>query len=278
MDNKNQKILPIQYVFLNYCEEDEIDLRDLLKTILKYKKFIIIFTFFGVFLSIIYLFFAKPIYKITSILQVGYIQDFNKKIYLDNSKELKVYIKNNFDFSYFKKKYPAVDVFLIKNTSSVLKVEIMDFSNESALKYLKKIIFFINKIEDDKINKYINNIKSQLKILKKYLNILEIKEKHLKTQLSNIKDSLTYKILLEEIDKTQQNIVSTKLKINNLNNKISKENFVKAHIIGHIIKYNFPEKSKKQLILIVSFITSFILAIFLVFFIEFIKDLRNENN
>jgi len=57
---------------INYIQEDEIDLKELFRTILKYKKFILIFTFSITILSIIFVYMKTPIYEVKSNIQIGY--------------------------------------------------------------------------------------------------------------------------------------------------------------------------------------------------------------
>jgi uncharacterized protein involved in exopolysaccharide biosynthesis len=53
-------------------------------------------------------------------------------------------------------------------------------------------------------------------------------------------------------------------------------NYKNSEIIGKIITNDYPVKPKKKLIVIVAFITGFILSIFLVFFFNFIRDNNQE--
>ncbi|MBL3520594.1 hypothetical protein H0A43_08895 [Arcobacter lanthieri] len=53
--------------------------------------------------------------------------------------------------------------------------------------------------------------------------------------------------------------------------KKSVQNFSNSKLVGEYIVNNFPIKPKKSLIIVVSFITGFILSICIVFFINFIR-------
>ena len=53
-------------------------------------------------------------------------------------------------------------------------------------------------------------------------------------------------------------------------------NYKNTEIVGNIMTNDYPTKPKKKLIVVVAFVTGFILSIFLVFFIEFIKNGKNE--
>jgi uncharacterized protein involved in exopolysaccharide biosynthesis len=276
MERKKQSVIPVQYIPVTQCEEDEIDLKELIKTILKYKKFIFVFTLLITFLSAVYVFLKTPVYEINTDIQVGYIS--NKKIYLIDPQAVKLYIKNNFNNSNNDKiKYPKVEVNLIKGTRNILNLKIDTFSNKEGLDYLNKILSAIHKKEDKKLNIYIKNIKSQIKILQNYSNNLKNQIKILEKQLKIIKDPDIYKIILNSIFQNQKEIVSTQLKITNLQNQISPTNINKTQIIGKILQYDHPIKPKKALIITVAFIIGFILSIFMVFFIEFIKSFKENS-
>ncbi|GAX86848.1 conserved hypothetical protein [Lebetimonas natsushimae] len=278
MDKKQQQIIPIQYIPVTQCEEDEIDLKELIKTILKYKKFIVIFTLLITFLAALYAFLKTPVYETKAYFQIGYFNNVNRisinktyidKTYIIDPQALKVYIQNNF---------PNVNANFIKNTKNILNLKIETFSNKEGLNYLNKILSFIHKKEDKKLNVYIKNIKSKINILKDYSKTLQNQIKNLKQQLKTTKDPDIYKSILDNIAKYQKETVTTKLKIADLENQISPVNITKTHIIGKIIQHNHPVKPKKKLIITVAFITGFILSIFLVFFIEFVKNFKEESS
>ena len=60
-------------------------------------------------------------------------------------------------------------------------------------------------------------------------------------------------------------------KIEQLKFTISPQNLQNSQVVGHYIIHDYPVKPKKKLIIIVAFITGFILSIFLVLFYTFIK-------
>ncbi|WP_152056184.1 Wzz/FepE/Etk N-terminal domain-containing protein [Aliarcobacter butzleri] len=70
-----------------YLQEDEIDLRELFKTLWKYKIFILVFTFMITFIALIYVLLKNPIpiYQGKMYLEIGQIQDKNfAPILIDN--------------------------------------------------------------------------------------------------------------------------------------------------------------------------------------------------
>ncbi|EDM23200.1 Wzz/FepE/Etk N-terminal domain-containing protein [Caminibacter mediatlanticus] len=283
MNEKKPEVVPIQYVPIQSCyEEDEIDLKDLIKTILRYKKFIFIFTFFITFLAGLYVYFKKPIYEIKANLQAGYINKWNEdriiKEYFYNPNALIVYIKNTYDNSKNDKiKYPKVFVSLVKNTKDILNIKIDDFSNERAINYLNEILKDINSKENAKIDMYKKIINQKIKILQESKKQLLINKQNYLNKIKSINDSQIISNLLQAIADIQKQVLSINEKIINLKSQLSPLNIIKTQIIGKIEKSNKPVKPKKTLIIIVAFITGLILSIFLVFFIEFIRSLKEED-
>jgi len=276
MSEKKPEVVPVQYIPIQNCyEDDEIDLKDLIKTILRYKKFIVIFTGIITLLAIVYVYFKKPIYEIKANLQVGYK---NNKQYFYNPNSLIVYIKNTYDNSKNDKiKYPKVDVSLVKKTRDILNIKIDAFSNEKAINYLNKILKDINSKENTKIEIYKNIINQKIKILQESKKQLLINKQNYLNKIKSINDSQIISNLLQAIADIEQQVLSINEKIINLKSQLSPLNMVKTQIIGKIEKSNKPIKPKKTLIVIVAFITGFILSIFLVFFIEFIKSLKEDD-
>ncbi len=283
MDEKKPEVVPVQYIPIQNCySDDEIDLKDLIKTILRYKKFIVIFTFLITFLAIIYVYFKKPIYEIKVNLQVGYIDKWNEdkiiKEYFYNPNGLIVYIENTYDNSKNDKiKYPQVDVSLVKNTRDILNIKIDSFSNEKAINYLNKILKDINSKENTKIEIYKNIINQKIKILQESKKQLLINKQNYLNKIKSINDSQIISNLLQAIADIEKQVLLINEKIINLKSQLSPLNIVQTQIIGKVEKSNKPIEPKKALITIVAFITGFILSIFLVFFIEFIKSLKEED-
>ncbi len=58
---------------ISYVQEDEIDLRELFNTILRYKIFIAVFTVVITLFAVVYVFFKQPIYEVKSNVQIGYM-------------------------------------------------------------------------------------------------------------------------------------------------------------------------------------------------------------
>ena len=332
-----------------YLQEDEIDLKELFKTIWSYKKFILIFTFIVTVLSIIYVSLKTPIYQVKSVIKIGSIAD----IPLENSNILEKNIRvifglDNNSFSIKEDEGIVTGINIIKNATSLLEVTTEAFTNEKAIlkqhevleylqdeykykidefifktnlniknlegqiKYINEVkkvqkeenIDFLNRVDlvlienklnfnKEKLSQYQENINNILKKrssndTQNMLSAMEIlnyqslilslqnqienlnKEKQniLVDKIPNIKRELEYNIK-NEVEDILNRIELEKLK---LTNKIAKN----SEVVGSILVNEHPIKPKKSLIVVVSFVTGFILSIFLVFFIEFIRTLKKE--
>ncbi len=157
--------------------------------------------------------------------------------------------------------------------------------------YQNLILNLQNKIDNLKIEKVkiINEIIPSIE--NKIENIEKIDIVKLENEIKNIKEieipqlkKEKEKILNIEIKKLQDQIIKYKNQIVEINNKIkilkyniSPANIQNFKVVGGYIYKDTPVKPKKKLIIIVAFITGFILSIFLVFFIEFVKTFNNQN-
>ena len=185
-----------------YIQEDEIDLRELFKTIWDKKVFIAVFTTLITLVSIVFVFFKNPtpIYKGSLLVEIGYIQseNFGEQL-IENPNNLSKIISTNFN----------VQSSSPKKTNSLIEISSQSTNKE--------------KIKDN--------------INKAYAYVLE---KHL------------------DKSKFYSNTIMTKK-------------------IGDVKISNNPiNQPKKKLIVIVSFVTAFILSIFLVFFMQFVKSIKNQ--
>lgn len=182
--------------------EDEIDLRELFKTIWEKKIFILLFTAIVTFVSIIYVFFKNPIpiYQGKTYLEIGQIQSqtFGTN-YLDSSINLAEILKLEL----------KVSVKIPSGTQNILEINSNNQNKEEIKNSLEKAVEFV-----------INRHKEKAKFY---------------------------------------------------------ENVIMSKQIGDIQIDNNPiNKPKKLLIVVVAFVTGFILSIFIVFFMQFINSIRKE--
>jgi len=194
----NIQYIPVQPIQPE-CHEDEIDLRDLVKTIINYKNFILFFTLTITIISLIYTYlkYKTPIYNGNVTIEIGKaLTSEGKLIPIDNTHTLSNILPKLYN----------VSATIPKRTSNIIILQKKDVNKQKISKELNKAVKFI---------------------------------------LSRNQQLSSY---FEKIIPTQQ--------------------------VGNIQISKQP--TKKKLIIIVAFITGFILSIFLVFFIEFIKNFKNE--
>lgn len=306
----------------NNIYEDEIDLKELFKTIWEKKIFIIIFTLIITILSGIYIYIKKPIYEAKALLELGhYKTGVNTKTYLLSSKELNKKLNILFiDIDKENTKYEKINI--LKGFNAFIEVEVNDESNDAAIKKINELIKFISKKEEEiydrrfediklKINKLdlklkdvknleVKNLEVKINIQEKTIISVKNQLKSLEKALENVKTN-DYAVFL--LKQNEKKILEEKIRTINLNlldltqslinlrtNKIIQieeekrvleknlleNNNMKVKVVGKIITNDYPIKPKKKLILVISFVTGFILSIFLVFFIQFIKNFKEE--
>lgn len=183
-------------------QENEIDLKELFKTLWDKRIFILSFTLIITILSIVYVLLKNPIplYKGKVMIEIGEGKNINTNIeYLDNVNNL-----NNIVTKKFK-----VRIHIPSKTTNIVVISSFDENKENIKNNINNAFNFI-----------LNRHKEKIKFYEKYI--------------------MTKKISDIEISNTPVNI------------------------------------PKKKLIVIVTFVTGFILSIFLVFFMNFIKSFKEE--
>ncbi|WP_418179275.1 GNVR domain-containing protein [Aliarcobacter lanthieri] len=151
-----------------------------------------------------------------------------------------------------------------------LQIEIIQNETIPNLKYqLDNITTIqIKDLENKKKNISLVNIKD---LENKKANILNVEIKDLQNQKLNVSNE-TIRKLEDKINiELQTKITQLNEKIDTLDFKKSEQNLSNSKLVGEYIVNNFPIKPKKSLIIVVSFITGFILSICIVFFINFIR-------
>ncbi len=180
----------------NTYTEDEIDLRELLKTIMDRKLFIIVFTSIITIGAIIWAFTRTPIYEVKSNIQIGFIG----KNLIANPETL---IKTaNLVFHVgekisTKKKFVSKvsSISTVKKLKNFVEIKTQAISNDEALKKNKEVVTYIKNRYKSKIDQFIlsnsNNIKAtEVKI--KALKNLETK--NLQQQIELLKTQKIVKI------------------------------------------------------------------------------------
>ncbi len=196
-------------------EEDEIDLKELFRTLMKRKKFIILFTAVITIAAIAYSFAVPKVYEAKVILKIGEykLANSNDKIVIaeasELSKELEILfieiLKNEKD-----REAQIESIGLLKKQNNFLKISALGFSNKLAIAEINKVVNFVQvnhkKKLDDVMKLHETNakqIEAKLALLKnKILPAIEEKIARYK------KDIKIYETNFIEVQKNLQKIKS----------------------------------------------------------------------
>jgi len=247
----------------NYIQEDEIDLVELFNSLMKRKVFILSFVSIVTLLSIVYVFSATKIYEVKSNIQVGLIAGEP----LDEAGVLAKTIKVVFhvdeevykDGEEFVSKVESVSV--DKQAKNFIEVATRGISNEEALSKNKEVVEYAKSLYAQKIDFFKKQKQLDIELTKKRI---ELNNK--KIQNTKKDDSASF-LLISENSQLQQKLLETQ-------STISEFQTHNTDIVGGYLIKPKPIKPKKKLIVVVSFITSFILAIFISFFLDFIDNVK----
>ena len=131
---------------IQQIQEDEIDLKELFKTIWDKKVFIIIFTTILNILSIIFVLTKTPIYEVKSVVKIGYIGN----NLVENSellkKKLDIVFQANRPTSKLSENNPIVSkIATVKKINNLVEISTQAFSNEEAIRKNEEVLNFIQK-------------------------------------------------------------------------------------------------------------------------------------
>jgi LPS O-antigen subunit length determinant protein (WzzB/FepE family) len=304
-------------------EEDEIDLLELFRTLVKRKWFIVIFTL----VAVVYAYMKTPIYEVKALLEIGSYKTSNSNILLDNATQLSrklnvIFIdllKNAKD-----KNAKISSIALPKRATNFIEIKAEGTSNELAIQEVKSVVKYIQanhqnilndikkrrELEIRNINTKIKNINTNDLVLideeinlrksnlSKYVIEIDEIEKNIESQ-KNLNPALAALGLMEKRDintqKREAEIELIKLKSaknrllttgtsklleqkSMLESALLPYNYKNSKVVGKIITNDYAVKPKKKLIVVVAFVTGFILSIFIVFFLEFIQGIKKQDD
>lgn len=152
------------------------------------------------------------------------------------------------------------EINFLKNEKMKMLIEKVESSKANLEKYNKEINSLYKLNTNDKISSMIVSVQ-----MVNYQNLIENAQNVLKASSLEIEQ-----ILKDTIPKLQQRKEAVKF-------KTSEQNLTNTRLVGDYIVNEYPTKPKKALIIVVAFITGFILSIFIVFFMQFINNFRKEN-
>ena len=292
-------------------EEDEIDLKELFETIMKYKKQIAITVSVITFITLIFLIISPNYYKS----EVTLSPQGSQKSVGGGLSSLAALAGVNIGGGNGMDPFTMMKTTLENATFQNLVIKKYDL--EKKLTHLKNVVYPFGlsfSEEDDSLKDKSEKEKLYLirKKLKKIISISSDKKTNLITLSATCKDRFLAKELVDEIlkeltsyikQRDMKNIdsqifyykkelqrstdVSLKEQLSkSLSGLMQKRVFSQANdyyfvskVTDNTVSYVKEKvKPKRALILIVAFITSFILAIFGVFFWEFIKKQKDEDN
>jgi capsular polysaccharide biosynthesis protein len=248
-------------------DDDEIDLVELSKTLVKRKWFIAIFTTAITLFAVVYAYMKTPIYEVKSNIQIGYIgYDKNKEKVLVNNPISIVYLLKiifNVDDKKVTKKFisEVSNIETNKKVKDVIKVTTSAVSNEEAIKKNNEVIFYLQKRYKPKIEQYKLEQSNKIKDINIKLNkINEFEIPNTKKNIEKLKKQTIYKIdekikLLKEqkIKKLQRDIRLLKeINIAKIDEKIKfyKQKYIpmlKQKIYMHNQKLSDYNKAVKEL-------------------------------
>ena len=305
--------------------EDEIDLRELFKTIVEKKYFILVFTLIITILAIIYVKIKTPIYEAKAVIEIGsYKTETNEVKVVDNLNEFSKKLSTIFiDLrkNDREKESEITNISISKGMKNYIEISSEAISNDLAIKEINSVLSFTkdehgkflndikekNRIEISNIDNSIKNLQEQVLNIDRKIELYEKNvinlEEQMKFVLESLKDiksldpSIAALKLMEKRDISNDIILNksqlfdlmvrkesiSNLEINKLieRKKILESlsldyNIKNSEIVGKIQINDYPIKPKKSLVVVVAFVTGFILSIFIVFFMQFVNSIRKE--
>lgn len=197
--------------------EDEIDLKELFRTLKKNKNIIILITLVITFLAIIYVFIKKPIYEVKSVVRIGYISE-SKPVENSSVLETKLRVIYNIDDTTKKMNFEngeVTNITAVKKADSFLEISTQAYSNEKAESKNKEVVSYIQNEYKYKIDEYNFLVDSNLKKMEEQISLL------LNTDLIAIENKLSFN--KEKLVQYQENIneISKRRSPNDTQNMLS---------------------------------------------------------
>jgi uncharacterized protein involved in exopolysaccharide biosynthesis len=306
MNNKNQELIPQK----NYIEDDEIDLKELLNTILKYKYKIAIFSFIVTLLTLCYVLSIPNYYK-SEIILAPQGDDKSTGSGLASLASLAgVNLGGNSGKDPFTMLQTTLKDYEF-NKNVIKKYNLIEkFENPQNLSFALGFSGFYSKPDINKDASEEDKIYKINKELEKILSISSDKNSSLITLSAEYIDrffakelvdiylnELISKIKLQDMKEIDKQIEYYNKELNNsydvsLKEQLSKSlsalmqkrvfslandyYFVSKVTDSRVAYIKEKTKPKRALILIVSVVTSLILGIFMAFFLEFLKSNKND--
>lgn len=275
-------------------QEDEIDLRELFRTIIRYKKFIVVITVCMTLFAVVYSFLKTPIYEVKAILEIGFFTNTNTNTFLESPANLIRRLELNYIDNQKESKETSFlsKALLIKGTYNLVELVVEAHSNEEGLKKLNTIVDEVKLRHQKAIEAYLKQIHIKISNIQAQKEELLLEKEKLSNFISN-KNLIVDQILKDnpavaaiysiELNNKSLELTELKNKIYTLNNQLSDlelliapSNVKETSFLGNITKSNKPVRPKKALIIVVSCITGFILSIVMVLLFDMVRSAKNE--
>ncbi len=178
-----------------YIQEDEIDLRELAKTIYRYKTLIISITLIITAFATIYAYIQKPIYEVKANIQVGHIGE----NLLDTPKNIEKIVSVVFNVEDKKKvdnfTSEITSVSVNKNAPDFIELRAEGISNDEALKKSREVLDYLKGMHQSKIEQYLLTTKNKIENNNKAIERIENYETpNIKHEIERIKSQQIAKI------------------------------------------------------------------------------------
>lgn len=220
-----------------YLQDDEIDLKELFKTIWKYKIFILVFTFIVTILSIIYVTFKAPIYQATALIELGsYKTESDQDIIIDNTDNLSkklntifIDLRKNVE----NKDFEITKIATAKDIKNFIEISSEASSNTQAIEGLNEVIEHI-KSEHSKLLDDVKE-KNEFQLKNISLSIKNIEE----DKLVNIEKKIElYQQNILNLEEQMVSVTETLKNINKLDPAISALKLMEKRDISNAIILN----------------------------------------
>ena len=232
-----------------YIQEDEIDLRELFKTIWEKKLFVILFTSIVTFSAIIFAYNKTPIYEVKSYVELGFIDNkiIEEPAILEQKLKVVFGIDNN-TMNNNPEKGIIGSISQTKNIKNFLEVKTEAISNEIAIAKNKEVLTYTQNLYNPKIEYSKSLINNEILNIERQINFYENEKMNMLNEsiLLNNSNLEKYTKEITELyksntsDKTSSMIASIQIinyqnLILNLQNQINSIEIEKQQIIKNIL-------------------------------------------
>jgi uncharacterized protein involved in exopolysaccharide biosynthesis len=230
---------------------------------------------------------------------VGYIQNKHQKVIDDIESEKRFELENFNNLVKLSKESIIADLRNEIEDAKTIKIPSLDRKIKSLEEKASKLKSQIEAIEQDVRNTREANpalsalIAIEKRSLEDSLASLDIELLNARNEKVTLQDSTLPRLekMLEEITSSEAEVFSLAQKVDtenklfellekqqNVEKTLLSHRYKNSEVLGEVVASNNPVKPKKKLIVVVAFVTGFILSIFIVFLMDFIKSFKEEGD